>query len=233
MPIEFTKQQQNAIDSRGKVLVSAAAGSGKTAVLVERAVRLICDRENPVDADRLLIVTFTNAAASEMRERIAKRLFELSKSDPANARLSRQRILIRKASIGTMDSFCKALVKEYFFKADLPPDFTLAQNGVIANIKSSAMKTVLQNEFEQNSEDFLLLCRCFGNSVFKLKGAIENIYIYTRSIPFVDEFFQMTDGLYENFSQKSDWYKAVFSREKEKAYIKNRIHILLLNILRY
>ena len=154
MAIEFTPAQKNAINAHGRVLVSAAAGSGKTAVLVERAVRLITDEVSPVNADRLLIVTFTKPAAAEMRERISLRLSEIAREHPENERLQRQRILIKKAAIGTIDSFCNTLVKEYFYKLDVPASFSLGDNGAIQNIYQSASDTVLGRAYEKRTRIF-------------------------------------------------------------------------------
>ena len=107
MSVQWTDSQRAAIEDRGgSLLVSAAAGSGKTAVLVERAVQLICDEKAPVAADRLLIVTFTRAAAEELRARIAMRLAEVAARRPDSAWLRRQRLLLGRADIGTIDAFC-------------------------------------------------------------------------------------------------------------------------------
>ena len=113
--MNWTPAQQAAIDDRGgALLVSAAAGSGKTAVLTERAVRLITDPERPGDADRLLIVTFTNAAAAELRARIADKLLRLAQADPASSWLRRQRMLLQRAPLCTIDAFCLALLHRHF-----------------------------------------------------------------------------------------------------------------------
>ena len=117
MSREWTPAQQNAIDSRnGTVLVSAAAGSGKTAVLVQRVIERLTDKKNPTSVENLLIVTFTKAAAAEMRERISKELAKLIEKNPADSFLKRQRMFLPNASICTMDSFCSRLVKEKFQK---------------------------------------------------------------------------------------------------------------------
>ena len=117
MAFKPTKEQQNAIDAAGNILVSAAAGSGKTAVLVERVIRLITDKINPVSADRLLIVTFTNAAAAEMRSRIEKRLDDECRKEPDNIALLKQKQLISGAKICTIDAFCIDLVRRYGTRA--------------------------------------------------------------------------------------------------------------------
>ena len=120
---KWTSAQQAAIDDRGgALLVSAAAGSGKTAVLTERAVRLITDPEAPIDADKLLIVTFTNAAAAELRARIGQALLRRSQAEPGNTALRRQRMLLQRAPICTIDAFCLDLLRKHFQALDIPPD---------------------------------------------------------------------------------------------------------------
>ena len=107
----WTAQQQSAIDARGEnILVSAAAGSGKTAVLTERAVQRMLDRNSPIDADRLMVVTFTRAAASEMKQRMLKKLAERIEADPTDKFARRQRRLLERAVIGTIDSLCLSIV---------------------------------------------------------------------------------------------------------------------------
>ena len=116
MAAKWTEAQLDAIRARqGTVLVSAAAGSGKTAVLVERVIERLTDSENPTDADRLLVVTFTKAAAAEMRERIERRLSDMIREEPMNDRLRRQQLLLQQAQICTVDSFCSTIVREFFY----------------------------------------------------------------------------------------------------------------------
>ena len=122
---EWTTQQNDAINARGRnILVSAAAGSGKTAVLVERVIKKITDNENPVDIDKLLIVTFTNNAAAEMKSRITKSLKDILRNEPFNKNALRQLNLMSNAQICTIDSFCIRLVRENFFELGINQDFT-------------------------------------------------------------------------------------------------------------
>ena len=124
--MEFTPEQARAIQhGQGALLVSAAAGSGKTAVLVERAVRLLCREEDPVPADQLLIVTFTNAAAAEMRERIGAAIGQALLQEPENEHLQRQLTLIHNAQITTIDSFCLYVIRNHFHEIDLEPNFRI------------------------------------------------------------------------------------------------------------
>ena len=125
MAFKPTKTQQQAIFSQGATLVSAAAGSGKTAVLVQRVVQILSNEQQPTPADRLLIVTFTNAAAAEMKERIEKAMNERAAAEPENAYLQNQLLLLPMADICTIDSFCIKLVREHFNSPEiaLSPDF--------------------------------------------------------------------------------------------------------------
>ena len=117
--MRWTPKQKEVIDARGSnLLVSAAAGSGKTAVLVERIIRLICDEEHPVDIDRLLVMTFTNAAAAEMRERIAQAIERKLEEEPEREHLQVQAALVHRAQITTIDSFCLSLIRDHFNMLD-------------------------------------------------------------------------------------------------------------------
>ena len=124
--MRWTDSQQDAISARrGTVLVAAAAGSGKTAVLVQRAIQRLTDPENPTSADRMLIVTFTKAAAAEMRARLEARLHQMLRENPGDPHLRRQSVLLAQAHIGTVDSFCAEMVREFFHLLDLSPDFKI------------------------------------------------------------------------------------------------------------
>ncbi len=124
--MKWTDSQWDAIEARrGTVLVAAAAGSGKTAVLVQRAIERLIDRDDPTPANRLLIVTFTKAAAAEMRARLEGRLYELLREDPSSGLLRRQSILLHQAHIGTVDSFCAEMVREFFHLLDIAPEFKI------------------------------------------------------------------------------------------------------------
>ena len=130
MGVSWTTEQQQVIDLRNRnILVSAAAGSGKTAVLVERIVKIITDKNHPVDIDHLLIVTFTNAAAAEMRERIGNAIEKALDEQPGNEHLLRQLTLIHNAQITTIDSFCLYVVRNHFHEIDLEPNFRIGDEG--------------------------------------------------------------------------------------------------------
>ena len=132
MAISFTPEQQRVIELHHcNILVSAAAGSGKTAVLVERIIQMVCDGEHPVDVDRLLIVTFTNAAAAEMRERIAAGIAARLAQNPESEHIQRQATLLHNAQITTIDSFCLFLLRNHFNEIGLDPAFRIADDGEI------------------------------------------------------------------------------------------------------
>ena len=181
---KWTPAQRAAIEDRGgTLLVSAAAGSGKTAVLVERAVRLITDAAHPVAADRLLIVTFTRAAAEELRGRIAVRLAAEATAHPESAYLRRQRLLLGRANICTIDAFCMQLLKRYFAELGLPPDFELADDAKAYTLRQNALSAVLEELYED--ADFCAfactaapaatpapLPRCWGCMIFPARCPI-------------------------------------------------------------
>ena len=130
MAVDFSPEQLRVIQSRNRnLLVSAAAGAGKTAVLVERILSLITDPENPVDLDRILIVTFTVAAAGEMRDRIGKAIEKRLEQEPENERLRRQAVLVHSAQINTIDSFCSYIIRNYFYRIDMDPVFHTMEDG--------------------------------------------------------------------------------------------------------
>ncbi|HEX2998822.1 MAG TPA: UvrD-helicase domain-containing protein, partial [Armatimonadota bacterium] len=148
MAEKWTKEQHDAVTSRGgNLLVAAAAGAGKTSVLVERIVRRITDPVSPVDVDRLLVVTFTNAAASEMRERISRALSgELSRY-PGSKHLQRQVALLGRAAISTMHSFCLDLLRQYFYRIDLDPAFRVADATEAVLIQTEALEELFERRY--------------------------------------------------------------------------------------
>ena len=184
---KWTPAQRAAIDDRGgALLVSAAAGSGKTAVLTERAVQLITDPEHPVDADKLLIVTFTNAAAAELRARIGQALLRRSQQEPGNAALRRQRVLLQRASICTIDAFCLDLLHKHFQALDIPPDFAPADPGSVEVLRASALAETLENAY--HSPDFCAFADLYGKGrTDKPAGdTILHVYDFLRALPDYD-----------------------------------------------
>ncbi len=180
----WTDAQKQAIKARnGTVLVSAAAGSGKTAVLVERVIERITDKENPVDIEKLLIVTFTKAAAAEMKERISKRLSEMITADPRNQYLKRQKMYLPNAQISTMDSFCSRLVKENFDKLDIAPDYTMLSDIEHDMLKNEVVSEVLEELYNLPEEETEAFLRLFtnGRNDRNLTDAILTIYDFALS----------------------------------------------------
>ena len=156
MALQFTPEQQKVIDLRNRnILVSAAAGSGKTAVLVERIIGMVTDEEHPVDIDRLLVVTFTNAAAAEMRERIGKALSARLCRMPDNVHLQRQVSLLHNAQITTIDSFCLFVIRNNFNDIGLDPGFRIADEGELRLLKQDTLTELLEQQYQAKNARFL------------------------------------------------------------------------------
>lgn len=193
MSVEFTPQQKEAIDLRDcNILVSAAAGSGKTAVLTERIVNLICDEDHPVDADRLLVVTFTSAAAAEMRERIANKLGDRLLENPGSERLQRQMTLLHNALITTIDSFCLFLIKNHFNEIGLDPAFRVADEREIKLLQQETLAELLEDAFAEGRPEFHdcveILCPKGREKV--LEEQIVNLSRYAASFPWPEEWLK-------------------------------------------
>ncbi len=184
----WTPAQRTAIDYRaGTLLVSAAAGSGKTAVLTERVVELLKDPEHPIQADRLLIVTFTNAAAAELRARIAARLEQVIAEQPGNNHLRRQKMLLQRAHICTIDAFCLHLLQQHFAALDIPPDFTMADSGVVGRLKAQALAETLEEAYTNTAFcDFANLYGK-GRSDGAASAAVLQVYDFLRTMPFEEK----------------------------------------------
>ena len=186
MARSWTNEQSQAIWGRGgSMLISAAAGSGKTAVLVQRAIQRITDPVHPVDADRLLIATFSNAAAGEMKDRIAAALNDLLAADPGNSLLQRQRLLLQKAHISTIHSFCLELVRQHFDVLGLDARFSIGDETQLSDLRSSAMEELLETCYSRGESSFFGLCEFFcGKTDRPLSQLILTVYDFLRSNPF-------------------------------------------------
>lgn len=187
MSRSWTKNQKDAINSRrGDIVVSAAAGSGKTAVLVERVIQRLTDSENPTSADRLLIVTFTKAAANEMLERITAAVEALLRENPSDANLIRQQMLLPSARICTIDSFCASLVKENFELLDFSPETVNAEEGELEIIKNDSVNEALCFMYENGGESFCRLSELLfrGRDDSYLAETVKKLYESSRSFPF-------------------------------------------------
>lgn len=215
----WTKQQSNAINARNaNILVSAAAGSGKTAVLVERVKQIITDTENPVNVDRLLIVTFTNAAAAEMKSRIASKLEDVIKENPGDLNAVRQMSLLSCAKICTVDSFCLNLVKENFFNLGMNQDFSILDQAELNILSDIALDAVLDRFYAENSSAFLqltdLLSQPKDDKAFV--SAIKKIHNYIYAQPFPIKWLSDMAELYNpNVSLKNSvWYPYLIEQVK-------------------
>ncbi len=193
MERKWTKEQQQVISLEGKnLLVSAAAGSGKTAVLVERIIRKITDQVRPVDIDKLLVVTYTNAAASEMRERIGAAIEQALAKQPDNAHLQRQQTLLHNAQITTIHSFCLYVIRNYFHRIDLDPDFRVAEEGELKLLKSDVLDQVLEHFYQEARPEFLALSETIatGKNDKPLKDTILSLFGFAMSYPWPEEWLE-------------------------------------------
>ncbi|MBS7008538.1 helicase-exonuclease AddAB subunit AddA [Anaerostipes sp.] len=180
----WTKEQQQVIEERGcSLLVSAAAGSGKTAVLVERIIEKISAKNDPVDVDRLLVVTYTHAAANEMKERIRKAIEKKVEEEPENEHLIRQLSLIHKAQITTIHSFCLNLIRDYYYKLDLDPNFAIGDQGQMELMKLEVMDDVLEEAYGEQSDAFVEFIESYipGKNDDRLKDYVLGLYESSRS----------------------------------------------------
>lgn len=240
--VKWTKEQESAIQARDcSLLVAAAAGSGKTAVLVERIIQRILDPETGVDIDRLVIVTFTDAAASEMRERIEKaisdRITGLTEQDsPAfRRRLKRQLTLLSKASITTMHAFCAKLIRSNFNKLDLDPDFRILDAIEADIVKAEILDKVLEEMYEEESENqeiFETLAEVYntpGNDE-GLKALIQTVYRFTGSCPFPQQW--LTEQLYQCSPEGLARYQGAFQETIWGSFICRKLQAESREILR-
>lgn len=198
MGMKFTPEQQRVIElHNSNILVSAAAGSGKTAVLVERIIRMICDGEHTADIDRLLIVTFTNAAAAEMRERIAAGITARLEADPGNEHIQKQSALLHNAQITTIDSFSLFLIRNHFNEIGLDPDFRVADEGEIKLLQQEVLAQLLEDahagQFVPEAPEQFHACVeyfCPGGRESVLEQHILNLSRYAGSFPWPEEWLE-------------------------------------------
>lgn len=210
MGVKWTTDQQHAIECRkGSVLVSAAAGSGKTAVLVERVIRRLTDEDNPCSAEDLLIVTFTRAATAQMREKIGAAILKRLSEDPTDRHLRRQYMLLPFAKICTIDSFCNDLVRENFHALGISPDYSLLDNETAVIMKNDVCEAMLERAYEEDSDGSfsgLSDMMSSGSSDEDFAKLIIKMYDISTAYPFPDLWL---DSLIEEYSQpdinKSCW----------------------------
>ena len=220
--VKWTEEQKQAIYEKGSnILVAAAAGSGKTAVLVERIINKIIN-EN-IDIDKLLVVTFTNAAASEMRERVLNAIYKKIDEEPENEKLQKQIILLNRASICTIDSFCLDVVKNNFFEIDIGQNFRIGDTTEIEILKQDVLEDLFEEKYEAEDEDFTKLINTYTSykDDTPLKELILKIYTYIQSNPFPEkwlkekiEMFNLSEKLEEDFS-KTIWGELLLKQVRE------------------
>ncbi|MBE5932198.1 MAG: helicase-exonuclease AddAB subunit AddA [Lachnospiraceae bacterium] len=184
--LKLTPGQQRAVDVRNaNVLVAAAAGSGKTKVLVDRILGKVTDKDNPVNVDDFLVVTFTNAAAAQMREKIREKLAEALEENPESEHLMLQQLLVNRADICTIDSFCLKLVRENFNLLDIDSSFTIGDPGMMELVKNDVLTRLFERLYDEEDVDFKALVDIFGNKNQEedLKKAVSDIYNKASSYP--------------------------------------------------
>ncbi len=185
--MKWTEDQMKVIETRNRnLLVSAAAGSGKTAVLVERILRLISRKEDPVDVDRLLVMTFTKAAAAEMRERIALAIEKRLEEEPDNEHLQVQAALVSHAQITTIDSFCLSLIRDHFNLLDIDPSFRIGDEGELTLMRADVMEKLLEEYYGKDDEAFEKFVDTYasGKSDDGIEDYIMQVYRFAQSNPF-------------------------------------------------
>ncbi|MEG2039253.1 MAG: UvrD-helicase domain-containing protein, partial [Oscillospiraceae bacterium] len=213
---KWTEAQYNAIAAEGgNVLVSAAAGSGKTAVLVERVIQRLTDLENPTPADRILVATFTNAAAAEMKERIAARLTELLEQNPGDSYLMRQRMMLDTASIGTVHAFCLGIIRNNLHLLQVPPDFRIGDEKELNILKEDIAKELLEEYYSVGNKTFADMVELFstGRDDSRVLGAIFQLYSFVRSHPFYNSWLDSKLLYYSNDldAEQTLWGKTILN----------------------
>ena len=203
--MNWTNEQKEAIFEKDRnILVAAAAGSGKTAVLVERIINKIIN--DKIDIDKILVVTFTNAAASEMRERILDAIYKKLEINPNDENLQRQITLIGKASICTIDSFCLEVIRNNFYELEnISPNFRIADTTEIELLKQEIIEEIFEEKYETENKDFINLINTYTSykDDTPLKDLVLKIYSYIQSNPFPEKW--LTDKIEMfNLSEKSD-----------------------------
>ena len=208
---KWTQEQQNVIDSRGgNLLVAAAAGSGKTAVLVERIIQMILNSDLKIDIDKLLVVTFTNAAASEMKQRVLDAIYKKLNENPENENLQKQILLLNKANICTIDSFCLDVVRNNFFELkNVSPNFRIADTAEIDILEQEVIEDIFEQKYDNQDKDFLELINTYTSykDDSPLKDLILKIVKAISSMPFPEkwldehiEMFNLENRLEDDFS---------------------------------
>lgn len=212
---KWTDEQLEAIQARNcNLLVAAAAGSGKTAVLVERIIRRITDTEHPVDIDKLLVVTFTKAAAAEMRERINLAITAALEKNPESEHLNRQLVLLNRASITTLHSFCLEVLRQFFYRIKLDPGFRVADDGEAALLKLDVLEKLFEDFYAAENREFLALVDAYGGEKDDsyLQDMVLRLWEFSRSTPFPETWLCSLMELYQCSGaslEKTEWGKLI------------------------
>ena len=219
MALQATNEQLDAIRTDGNLLVSAAAGSGKTAVLVERVIRRLTDPVSPIGADRLLIVTYTNAAAAEMRTRIEKRLDEECSLHPDDVGLLRQKQLLQSAQICTIDSYCIDLVRENFQKAGVSPDFKISEEAALRPINEEVLDRILAEFYAEKDPLFYELLDLIGSEYGDrdFKETVFDLFTYSRQFVSPEDWFRSLSAGYQVEFARSEWFGLCMDHANEFA----------------
>ncbi len=208
MSVNWTTEQKQVIESRNSnLLVSAAAGSGKTAVLVERIIKMVTDPEHPIDIDKLLVMTFTNAAAAEMRERIGAAIEKQLSENPQDEHLQIQSALVHHAQITTIDSFCLNLIRNHFNRLDIDPSFRIGDEGELMLLKADVMAEMIEFYYEQGSADFERFVETYaqGKSDAGIEDYIMQVYTFSQSNPYPHIWIQECRAELADLSDETDW----------------------------
>ena len=208
MAVNWTKEQAQVINLRDRnILVSAAAGSGKTAVLVERILTMVTEGDNPIDIDNLLVVTFTKAAAGEMKERILSALEKRLAEEPENEHLQRQTTFIHNAQINTIHGFCGYVIKNYFHLIDLDPGYRVAEESELKLLKMEVAGEVIEAAYEENSEEFLKFIEWYaaGKSDDEIEEIIIRLHEFAMSHPWPEKWLQECAAEYQREPKEASW----------------------------
>ncbi|MEG0942708.1 MAG: helicase-exonuclease AddAB subunit AddA [Angelakisella sp.] len=212
--VKWTPAQRSAIEgSGGSLLISAAAGSGKTAVLAQRVMHHITNKEHPVDADKLLVVTFSNAAAGEMKQRISRKLWELTEQHPGDRWLMRQQLLLDCAQISTIHSFCIRLLRGNFHILELPADFRIGDERELDVLRMQTARSVIVERYETGTPVFFDLVELLSSSRndTRMEAAVLRLYGFVRNHPFYEEWLHKVLSSYsdEQPLEQTSWFSII------------------------
>lgn len=218
MAVQWTAEQLEAIKARGSnILVAAAAGSGKTAVLVERIIRRICDEEDPVSVDRLLVLTFTEAAAAEMKRKIAQAIYERLQQDPDNQRLREQNVLVHSAHISTIHSFCKTMIQNHIHETQIPTDFTLIDPAENEMLRNQALEQVLERYYKRISKKHAFRDLAVGYGGIKsdddLRNTVLSLHNFVQSLARPKRWLYQTEKQYRDICNNNSLSGSVWEEQ--------------------